>query len=112
MRNTILWNNPQATPEYYNPRVTRIGREVSIRQKAKSNINRAKRFPQYEADANRLGRNVGPGAYGQQHFSIVSNLKKNSRTSFYFYRHRDALNSTHYFRDYSSTIPNFLRSTY
>jgi hypothetical protein len=111
MRKTLLWFEPQATPEYYDARVTRIGRPISIRQKAKSNIDRAKRFPQYDLEAKRLGRNVGPGAYCQTHFSITSNVKKNSRTSFYFYRHRDALNNSHYFRDYSSTVPNFLRTS-
>jgi hypothetical protein len=110
MRKTLLWFDPQPTPEWYDVRVTRIGKQVSIRQKAKSNINRARRFPQYEMDARRLGKNVGPGAYAQGHGSIVANLKKNSRTSFYFYRHRDALDNTHYFRDYSSTVPNFLKT--
>ena len=66
MRKTQLWFNKESTPEYYNPKVTYDGRTSAIiTVKKKSAQNKAKRFPQYEMDERRLGKELGPGCYPQ-----------------------------------------------
>jgi hypothetical protein len=80
-----------------------------MRSKGRSVQGKSKRFVQYELDARRVGKNVGPGAYNQTHHCIVAALRP-PRSSYYFFKHTDSLNNSHYFRDYSATIPNFLRS--
>ena len=109
MRKTQLWFEKQPSPEFYYPKVTRDGRAVSMKQKPKSNLSRSKRFSQYETDAKRLGTNVGPGSYVQSHFSIISALSTSPKVSRYFYRHKDSLENSHYYQDYSTTVPNFLK---
>ncbi|OMJ70788.1 hypothetical protein SteCoe_31159 [Stentor coeruleus] len=112
MRHTVLWDQKQPTPDSYFPKVTRYGRAVSMKHKPISNLMRAKRFPQYEIDANRVGANVAPGAYNQDHYSIISSTMKTPKSAFYFYKHEDLTNNSHYYRDFSTTVPNFVKHTH
>ena len=110
MRKTKLWFEKESTPEFYKPRVTRFGKSVTMKKESICNLSRSKRFAQYDIDANRVGRNVGPGAYMQFHYCISSRHSQSPKQSKYFYRHMDLLNNAHYYYDYSTTKPNFLKN--
>ena len=110
MRKTILWNQKEASPEFHTPRVTRFGKSVSLKKKPIPNLGRSKRFRQYDIDANRIGRNVGPGSYLQFNYCISASISQSPTATKYFYRHADLLNNPHYYYDNSETRPNFLKS--
>lgn len=110
MRRTVLWNEKEPSPEFHTPKVTRFGKAASMKQKKNCNLARSKRFSQYDIDANRVGRNVGPGSYKQANYCISASISQTPRGAKYFYRHEDRLNNVHYFFDQSNTKPNFLKA--
>lgn len=90
MRKTQLWFTKEASPEYYNPKVTYVGRANTINPiKKQSTQNRAKRFPQYELEEKRLGRELGPGYYPQFYKTINASPAKGTPLYKRFYRQRD-----------------------
>jgi hypothetical protein len=108
MRQTKLWDEKHPTPEFYSPKVTRIGKPASMKPKPKPYKTKSKRFSQYELDSNRLGASVGPGSYSQYNYCI-SSVSKSPVMSKHFYRHKDKTNHSHYYIDNLSTIPNYLK---
>ena len=113
MRKTQLWVEKKPTPEYYDTRVTHYGNSNKIQTLIKSsNQSKAKRFQQYESDANRLGKNIGPGCYPQFYNCIYASRIKGTPIYKMFYRQRDLEDNRHFFLTHSRLRNDSFRKTF